>query len=226
MFISAIFLAGGRGTRMQANQPKQYLPLNGKAIALYSLEMLAKHPKIFEIIIVCEEEYRSHFNTTNHPNIKFAEPGTRRQDSLFNGLKHVSEMCHLVCVHDSARPFLSFEDLNEVLVQAEKFGAATLATPINNSIKKVCLETGFIQHSIDRETVWEMQTPQVAFLPLLQQGFLIANAKGLTVTDENALIELTGHNTKIVKANPRNFKITTPDDLKLAEFLTQVPHHV
>ena len=201
---------------MQTQSPKQYLPFRGKPLALYSFETFVHHPKISEIIVVCEPEHRCLFG--NHPRILFALPGERRQDSVFNGLNQISQETTLVCIHDSARPFLSLNDLNAVLLAAEQYGAATLGLPVKNTIKE-STEDGFIAKTLPREKLWEMYTPQVATPSLLKLGFSIANAQHLTVTDDNSLIELTGHPIKLVTGDPSNIKITTPEDLLVAEAL-------
>ncbi len=216
MSISAILLAGGKGVRMNAPLPKQYLPLKGIPLALYSFEVLKNHPAIFEVIVVCEEAYQSYF----FPHTLFASPGTRRQDSVFQGLQKTSPRATLICIHDSARPLLSPEDLDAVLQEAHTYGAASLARPISYSLKTATPDH-FIAETIDRQTVWEMQTPQVARPDLLHQGFQIAHAQSLTVTDDNALIELTNHPIKLVPARSPNLKVTTPEDLLLAEALVE-----
>lgn len=214
MSFSVILLSGGQGLRLGHALPKQYLPLKGKAIVLYSLEKFLEHPDIAEIIIVCAPEYRSLFPPSDR--IQFALPGRRRQDSVYNGLQCVANKTGWVCVHDGARPFLTHKDLNAVLLAAKKHGAATLASPAKNTIKE-SNEDGCIASTLDRTKLWEAYTPQVASYALLSQGFALAGAHD--VTDDNSIVALTGHPVKLVLGSTWNIKITTPDDLILAERL-------
>jgi len=220
-FVSAILLAGGKGKRMQSSTPKQYLPLGGKPLALYSLELFASCPAIDEIIVVCDLFYQPLFRNTasNYPRLLFAPPGERRQDSVYQGLQKTSnpaKKTHLICVHDSARPLATSSDLMNVLAEAKKHGAAVAANLVKNTIKE-CDPQGFVQRTLDRSQLWEMYTPQVIEASLLKKGFKIAINNNLTVTDDAALVELTGHPVKLVKGSYSNIKITTPEDLPLAE---------
>ncbi|MBS0619882.1 MAG: 2-C-methyl-D-erythritol 4-phosphate cytidylyltransferase [Verrucomicrobia bacterium] len=194
---------------MQSSLPKQYLDLRGRPLALHSFETLKNSPLITDLIVICEEAYRSLF-----PGARFASPGERRQDSVFNGLQLVTT--EFVCIHDSARPFLHPDDLESVLLAAKEGGAATLALPVQNTIKESDSK-GFIQKNVPREKLWEMQTPQVCRTDLLKAGYALS--EGELVTDDNSLVQLTGHPIRLVKGRSTNFKVTTPEDLLLAHAL-------
>lgn len=212
--ISVILLAGGLGLRMGISMPKQFLPLGDKLIAQHSYELFRSIPQINEIIVVCEPEYQIHF-----PNAKYALPGNRRQDSVYNGFLKISQDSSLVCIHDSARPFLSKDDLLKVIDAGQKHGAAALASPVKSTIKEGCGDH-FVTKTLDRSILWELHTPQVVIPSLLKKGFEIA--QDITVTDDVSLVELTGHPVKLVAGSASNIKITTPVDLKLAEILYEV----
>ena len=214
MTFSAILVAGGRGTRMNSLTPKQFLPLKGKAVVLYSFETLAASPRISEIIVVCDPIYRSLFPSST----PFAEPGVRRQDTVWNGLQLISPTSEFVLIHDSARPFLHSQDLDNVLDAAEEYGAATLAAPVKNTIKESD-ENGFIVGTPDRSKLWEVYTPQVFRVPLIRKGFALAQERQITVTDDNALVELIPHPIKLISGSTSNIKITTPEDWTLAQVL-------
>lgn len=213
MKLSAILLSGGVGSRMEAAIPKQYLPLGGKPLVLHSFERLRNCPLIDEVIVVCHQNYRRLF-----PDTCFADPGNRRQDSLFQGLKQVHSQAEFILVHDAARPLLSEEDLLAVIQAGFEFGAATLALPAISTIKQADRNL-MVTQTFDRSTLYTIQTPQVIRKDVLTLGFALAQENDLTVTDDVSLAELTGHPVKLVIGSPENIKITTPEDLALAESL-------
>lgn len=201
--------------------PKQFLPLMDKPIALHSFELFASFPGIFEIIVVCDPIYQSLFPPVEFPSILFASPGPRRQDSVFNGLVKISDQADLVCIHDSARPLLFRRDLEKVILEASKHGAAFLGVPIKPTIKQIDNE-GFVAKTLDRSSLWEVQTPQIIAPSLLKKGFQQAEQMDCLVTDDVSLVELLGHPVKIVQGSYQNVKITTSEDLTIAEtFLSQ-----
>lgn len=219
IYLSVILVAGGQGTRMGAPIPKQYLPLNGQPLILHSFSLFAEMPEVQEIIVVCEETYHSLFPCLEHPRVLFAAPGSRRQDSVWNGLCKIAPESQLLCIHDSARPLLTAEDCRAVLEEGKRHGAAVLATPVKYTIKS-STPGGFVQRTLDRANLWDIQTPQVVKPEWLRAGFAKARALGdLAVTDDASLVELLGHPVKLVKGKDSNIKITTPTDLALAESL-------
>ncbi len=211
MKISLVLLAGGVGTRMGSSQPKQYLLLEGKPIACHSLEVFLSHPAVAQVIVVCAPQYRSYFAPYT---VQFAEPGARRQDSLFNGLQLVETSW--VCIHDAARPFITTEMIDHLLNEGEKTGAATVAVPVKCTIKESDSK-GFVTQTLDRSRLWEIQTPQLLKKELLKEGFAHACAHAVTVTDDVSLAELIGKPVKLVQGSAHNIKITTPEDLSLCQ---------
>lgn len=213
--ITLLFLAGGTGTRMGNATPKQYLPLNDKPIALYSFELFSSLREIDEIIVVCEPCYQSFFG-----NVLFALPGPRRQDSVYSGLLQSSG--DLILTHDAARPFIEASYIPLLIEAAHRTGAAGLATPVTSTIK-LCDAEKKIQQTIDRASLWEMQTPQAVRRDLLLQAFDHIHQHNLTATDELSMIEAIGHSAEVVACTPKNFKITTPFDLAVAHALQTHP---
>lgn len=220
--VSVILLAGGRGLRMHTHTPKQFLLLREKPLALHSFETLCTCPLIEEIVIVCEPNYFSLFTAPSHITLKWAPPGELRQDSVFNALQCISKDAELLCVHDSARPLLSQEDLLRVIKAAFTHKAAVLAAPVKNTIKESD-GNAFVKQTLERSKLWEVYTPQVMIPALLTQGYAIAHARGIKATDDMSLVELTGHPVKLVYGLSASLKITFPEDLAIAEQLFEHP---
>lgn len=219
--VSVILLSGGQGKRMGANMPKQYLPLLGLPIALHSLKTFCQLKEVKEVVVVCDPDYSDVFegsiDNLQIP-LKFARPGKERQDSVFNGLQEIDGDSELVCVHDSARPLVSSEDVKKVLEDAAVHGAAVLGVPVKATIKEANTNS-FVVKTLDRKTLWEMQTPQAMKPNLLRDGFELVKRDGLEVTDDVSIVEYLKHPVYITEGSYTNIKVTTPDDLLLAERL-------
>ncbi|XP_048502523.1 2-C-methyl-D-erythritol 4-phosphate cytidylyltransferase, chloroplastic isoform X2 [Beta vulgaris subsp. vulgaris] len=194
--VSVILLAGGKGKRMGASMPKQYLPLLGQPIALYSLYTFSQMVEVKEIVVVCDPSYKDIFEEMRdkiHVDLKFTEPGKERQDSVYNGLQAIASGADLVCIHDSARPLVLSQDIEKVLKDGKVHGAAVLGVPVKATIKEVILPA------------------------LLKDGFDLVTRRGLEVTDDVSIVEHLGHRVYITEGSYTNIKITTPDDLLVAE---------
>lgn len=215
--ISVILSAGGIGTRMKSSIPKQFLPLNNKPIALHSFDLFASMSEVAEIVVVCSPEYRHLFVLPKHSSTRlhFASPGDRRQDSVYNGFQALTLQNSIVCVHDAARPFITPAIVQHVLAAALEHGAATAAMPVKFTIKEAD-SNAIVKRTIDRSTLWEIQTPQMIEYSLLQKGFEKMINQNLSVTDDVSLVELLGLPVKLVEGCYRNIKITTPEDMAIA----------
>ncbi|CAM6093150.1 unnamed protein product [Calypogeia fissa] len=215
--ISVILLAGGKGKRMGANMPKQYLPLLGQPIALHSFHTFADMPEVLEIVVVCDPSYRDIFEEAKvGVPIKFALPGKERQHSVRSGLEEISKSAKLACIHDSARPLVLPKDILKVMKDAWTTGAAVLGVPVKATIKEAG-EDRLVTKTLDRRTLWEMQTPQVIEPQLLHRGFELVEREGYEVTDDVSIVEYLKHPVQITEGNYTNLKVTTPDDLVVAE---------
>lgn len=216
--VSLVLLAGGVGKRMGASMPKQYLPLLGKPIALYSLETMSAMPEFKEVVVVCDPSYKDIFQGKSSLPMKFALPGSERQDSVFNGLSEIDSDSSLVCIHDSARPLVTVEEVQTVLSDATEVGAAVLGVQCKATVKEAT-DDGMVVKTLDRSKLWEMHTPQVIKPQLLKDGFKLVAEKGLEVTDDVSIVEHLGLPVRITKGSYENLKVTTPEDLLIAERL-------
>ncbi|KAL2959746.1 hypothetical protein AAZX31_17G002300 [Glycine max] len=222
--VSVVLLAGGQGKRMGASMPKQYLPLFGQPIALYSFHTFFHLVQVKEIIVVCDPSYKDIFEDAKgdyQAELKFALPGKERQDSVYNGFQAVDPNSELVCIHDSARPLVLSADVKKVLKDGLLNGAAVLGVPVKATIKEANRES-FVVKTLDRKTLWEMQTPQVIKPELLRKGFELVNREGLEVTDDVSIVEHLKHPVYITQGSYTNIKVTTPDDMLLAERILNI----
>jgi len=220
--VTAILPAGGLGKRLGADIPKQFLPLAGKPLILYSLEVFARHPLIKNIIIPVVPTWSQSLKTlladlSLQKEIILVSGGKTRQDSVYSGLKALPQESSIVLVHDVARPFVTPQIIEEVIRAVEKHGAAIAAAPIRDTVKMV--EEGIIKRTIPREKLYLAQTPQGAKAELMFRAFEAAYWDHFIGTDEASLLERIGIPVHIVPAPSTNFKITTPEDLRLAEAL-------
>ena len=211
--ISLILIAGGKGARMGQGALKQFRLLRGKPVALHCCDLFAELDEISECVVVCEPVYQSFFTHLEKP-VRFASPGARRQDSVYQGLVETSPQSHFICIHDAVRPFVEKEALLSCIAKAKETRAAALAVPVSDTIK--CVEGGRVINTLKRETLWVLQTPQIIDRSLLFAAYEHARLHQIEVTDDLSLVEAMGHPTYVVKSSPSNFKITTPFDWNVA----------
>lgn len=221
--VGVVFLSGGVGKRMGAGMPKQYIKLLGREIALHALEAFLDCD-VKEIVIVCAEEWRSVFEGylakrgTVKPVIKYTSGGKERQDSVKNGLDKLTT--EFAAVHDCARPLVTKAEIDLVIADARRHGAALLAVRTKATIKRASDGKGdeaMVGDTLDRNQMWEAQTPQVVRCSLLRQGFDHAAKHGLAVTDDVSLVESLGKPVKLSEGEYTNIKVTTPEDISVAE---------
>lgn len=215
----AVIVAAGQSRRMGFD--KLSAPLAGVPVLYRSLEVFLNCPVIDSIVVVCPED-RFHAvlpGTFPKPVIR-ADGGKERQDSVRNGLDALPVDTSLVAVHDGARPLVAPESIIACFEAAKKFGAAVVARPISETIKRADVE-GFTRSGIDRDSLWFMETPQVFRLSLLRRAFHAVSERRLIVTDEVSAVEAIGVSAKIIPSTRPNLKITNPSDLRLAAALLQ-----
>jgi 2-C-methyl-D-erythritol 4-phosphate cytidylyltransferase / 2-C-methyl-D-erythritol 2,4-cyclodiphosphate synthase len=221
MRVGVVIVAGGRGARLGADQPKQFLDIGGRTMLQRSVDAFDSHPRISECVVVLPDDEGHLGAISGTHRWLITTGGPRRQDSVQNGLKEFSSKIDLVLIHDAARPFVSTALIHRVIDAASKSGAAVPAVRAIDTVKHVDAETMTVKATLPREEVWLAQTPQGFLRAKLDQAYA-ANA-GADVTDEGMLIERAGMPVTIVPGDPDNIKITTPEDLAKARGFVAAP---
>lgn len=218
----AVVPAGGTGKRMGAGAPKQFLMLGGVPLMLHSLRVLERVPSVTEVVLVVPKLERARALTEVVERyglkkvLKVVPGGATRQESVHHGLNEVDEDVEIVVVHDAVRPFVT-EDLVESSIEAaRKHGGAIVAVPMKDTPKQVGADR-LIQRTLDRTELWLAQTPQTFRRTLIVEAYRKAEVAHVHGTDDAALVERLGHKVAIVEGSWENIKITTPEDMVLAE---------
>ena len=206
---------------MGTTTPKQFSELLGVPILIHTICAFRQVPAITAIIVVVPAEYReltsallSQYQLDDHCTV--VNGGKLRQDSVRIGLAQVANDSTLVAVHDGARPLITPKDIQRCLEAAAHKGAAIMAVPVKDTLKEVATDTS-IRHTVERESLWQAQTPQVVRTGLLKEAFAKADQDGFIGTDEASLLEHGGWPVVVVEGSETNLKITRPDDLLMAE---------
>ncbi|GAB6158608.1 2-C-methyl-D-erythritol 4-phosphate cytidylyltransferase [Desulfotomaculum varum] len=219
--VMAVVPAAGVGSRMGTKLKKQYLNLIDKPVLMHTLEVLEACPDILGMVLVVapgEEAFCwSMLQGRGFTKIMAVVPGgDHRQTSVYHGLKALPADTALVVIHDGARPLVRAAEISLAIQAAAEIGAAALAVPVKDTVK-VVNEQGLVVQTPPRSTLWAVQTPQVFRYELIKKAHLAAREAGKLATDDCALVEALGHPVKLVPGSYENIKITTPEDLVLAE---------
>ena len=217
----AIIPAAGIGSRMQAKQAKQYLKLGARTILERTLAVFCEHPDISAVYVALHPHDPSFdsLSVATHPKIQRVVGGTERVNSVLHCLHDINAAEAVVLVHDAARPCLQKQDIDRLLAHYRTHSApAILAKPASDTIKVSQTEQPLVQSTLDRRTIWQAQTPQIAALTQLKQSISEGLAKGLTLTDEASALEAAGYPVTLLAGPSYNIKVTHPEDLALAEF--------
>ncbi len=222
-YTSAVITVGGSGTRMKSENgtTKQFIEILGKPVVVRTLLEFQRSPYIDEIIIVAKvDELNFYTDIINEYNInkvrRITKGGKTRQESVLNGFKAISHKSEYVAIHDGVRCLITQENIKSVIKAAYASGAAAAATKIYDTLKMTDGAMTVVD-TPDRERAWAAQTPQVFKTDIYRACAFSAEKEGLTVTDDCMLVENYGFKIKLVDCGRNNLKITTPDDLILAE---------
>ncbi|MCA9103082.1 MAG: 2-C-methyl-D-erythritol 4-phosphate cytidylyltransferase [Planctomycetales bacterium] len=223
--FSVILPAAGSSSRFKdKHYKKPYAVLAGRAVWLHSAERFLARDDVKQCILVIAQEDRSDFQMKFGANVAIlgidvVEGGAERSDSVARGLEKVRDDVDYVVVHDAARPCVAEEWIDRVFAEATKSGAAILGVPVQATLKRVSSQH-VVEETVSREGIWEAQTPQVFRRKLISDAF--ARRGELSATDEAQLVEQTGHAISVVTGSRLNLKITTKEDLRLAEQVLKV----
>jgi len=222
--IGAIVAAGGTGSRFGRPEGKQLAPLGGRTVVAWSISTLARVPGVSAVVVAGDphrvDEYRSHLDDwpAGAVELLFVPGGEIRQESVATALEALPRDCEIVLVHDGARPLVTTalaSSLVAALVEAPEVDGIVVGHPSVDTLKRV--EDGRILSTVDRDTVWAVQTPQVFRAPVLREAHAEARRAAFVGTDESSLVERIGGTVLVVEGPRDNIKVTLAEDIAIAE---------
>lgn len=224
-FVSVIVVAAGRGERMNMGVKKQFILLEDKPILYYSLKSFCDEDIINEVVLVTAKEDIPYCESLVSKEglgkvTKIVSGGSKRQESVFCGLKNVNKDTNIVLVHDGARPFVKSLDLISLIQKARKYGSATFGVMLKDTIK-LKNDNMEIEKTLDRKNLVAIQTPQAFLYSKLWDAHVRAQHENYVGLDDTVLMERCNIPTKVVEGNYFNIKITTKEDLAFAEVINK-----
>ena len=229
MHVTAIVAAGGRGERFGASRPKQLFVIGGRSILERSVQLLVSHPEVAEVVVALPPSLAADPPAwlRHAPKmLKVVAGGPRRQDSVANAFAAISDETDVVVIHDAARPFASPELVSRTIAAAAEAGAALAALRARDTVKRSRpakavsgpAQAGhYVAETVPRETIHLAQTPQAFRREVLAAALEYGAREAIEATDEATLAERAGHDVRLVEGETTNIKITTQDDMAMAE---------
>ena len=222
--LTVIVPAAGAGRRMGFGKNKAFITIRGVPLLVLCMKMLAETGMVRRVIVVTRaweitetelmlKEYQNRFAGLSW---QVTAGGRERQDSVANGLALVTDESGYVAVHDGARPFAGTEVFARTFAKAKEFGAAIAAVPLKDTVKIVD-GRGVVVSTPDRASLCAVQTPQIFEINVLRKGYDFLKEHPVAVTDDASLVEASGHPVAVAEGSYENIKVTTPEDLLLAE---------
>lgn len=214
---SAVIVAGGKGLRMKSALPKQFMLLNGKPIVIHTIEAFLQFDPDIQIVLVLQESLFEvwagiHQTYLPHTEVHLAAGGDTRFQSVKSGLQRVGG--GIVAIHDAVRPLISTEVISASFKSAEEFGSGVVMVPLKDSIRR---REGTLTQAADRSSFLLVQTPQTFQVALIKQAF--EQEEQPVFTDDASVYEAAGMQVSVVMGDYQNIKITTSEDLSIAEAL-------
>ncbi len=218
--IAVIIPGAGKGERFGSNENKIFAKLDGRPIFLRTLELFINRDDVCQTLLVVSggdlKEVKSRYGANlGFMGVKVVEGGERRYESVRAALDELSEGAEYVAIHDAVRPCVRTATIEAVFAEAVKTGAAIPASPLHGTIKRAT-DAGVVDATVPRENLYEAQTPQVFARQVILDAYANPPASSDAVTDDAYLVEQMGHPVSIVPSDPTNLKITTRDDITLA----------
>lgn len=220
--VGVIVVAAGRGSRLGAAVPKQYLPVAGVPVLLRALRPFTSHPDVLQVVTVLPEDDLAAppewLAALEGDAMRLVAGGATRQASVAAGLAALRDACAVVLVHDGARPFPPREAIDGGIAAARQGHAAVPALPLAETLKRAD-ECGIVLGTVPRAGLWRAQTPQAFPRALLERAHAAGETHQVEITDDAMLVELVGGRVDLLPGSPHNLKITRPEDLEFAEWL-------
>lgn len=223
MFYEVIILAAGQGKRMKAGRNKIFLELANDPLIVQTIKVFDQDPYCKHIILPINPQEKQLFEELIEQyqfqkNIQLVAGGKERQNSVYNGLKYVSATdTNIVLVHDGARPFVKRELIYQLVKSANEQGSAIPGVPVKDTIKRV--KDRQVIDTVERSSLWAVHTPQAFRVSVLKKAHEAAEDRGFLGTDDASLVEEVGDAVYMVEDDYDNIKITTPEDLYIAEMI-------
>ncbi|EAD5716214.1 2-C-methyl-D-erythritol 4-phosphate cytidylyltransferase [Listeria innocua] len=220
MNYELIFLAAGQGKRMNAEKNKMWLDLVGEPIFIHALRPFLADNRCSKVIVVCQETERKHVRKlmqqldVAEDRVEVVKGGSERQYSVAAGLEYCGSES-VVLVHDGARPFVTLDIIDRLLLGVKQNKAAICAVQVKDTVKRVIHDV--VKETVDRDNLWQVQTPQAFELHILQKAHRLAKKDQFLGTDEASLVERIPYPVAIVQGSYYNIKLTTPEDMPLAK---------
>jgi 2-C-methyl-D-erythritol 4-phosphate cytidylyltransferase len=226
--VGVIVVAAGMGSRLGNDVPKQYRPIAGVPMVLRALRPFTAHPEVAHVVLVLPPSDAASpppfLAELRGSSLALVAGGAERGDSVAHGLAALPATCTVVLVHDGARPFVDRSVIDRVIRHARAGEGAVAAVPLGDTLKEAsALDPSLVARTVSRERLWRAQTPQGFPRTLLESAHARASRNGERATDDAALVEACGGTVRLVPDSTRNLKITTADDLILAEVLATQP---
>ncbi len=219
---AAIIVAGGVGSRMKLDIPKQFAEVMGKPVIAYTINAFSSCRAIDEIIIVTLPDYLVYCKDVADDFgfdkvTKIVSGGATRRESVYKGLLE-ADGADIVAIHDGARPLIDSDTIAQCIASAQRYGCAAVGVKMKDTVKSVN-EDGFIEFTADREKLWQVQTPQCFKKDLILKLHAEAHQSGTDATDDCMLAESAGYSVKMVEGKYENIKMTTPQDIYIMKGL-------
>ena len=217
-------MAAGRSTRLGAGPPKQYQPVGGVPMVLRALRPFVAHPEVAQVVLVLPPADAAappeFLRGLAAAGLLVVPGGPERRDSVAAGLAALASACTTVLVHDAARPFVDRPVIDAVIARARAGEGAVAAVRVSDTLKEASVEDpSLVSRTLPRDGLWRAQTPQGFPRAVLERAHAAASGVAGAATDDAALVERLGVPVRLVPDSPRNLKVTTAEDLALAELL-------